>query len=151
MRWLPLALARLTLGVLFVSTGWGKVHDLGSVAAYFAQLGIPAPAFEAALVGWSELVCGALLLVGLLSRLATIPLIVTMIVALATARSPHVHGLTDLFRQIELTYLLLLVFVALFGPGWLSIDAAIGHGLRAPRLERQRRVPPAGLSPHGIP
>src|SRR5437763_12646395 len=82
--WLPPLFARLTLGVVFVSSGWGKVHDLGKVTQFFTSLGIPAPAFNAALVGWTELICGGLLLVGLLTRLAACPLIVSMIVAIAT-------------------------------------------------------------------
>src|SRR5689334_14947999 len=87
-RWLALLLGRLAVGLVFVSTGWGKVHDLPKVTAYFESLGIPAPGFHAVLVGYSELLCGSALVVGLFTRLATIPLIVSMIVAILTARRP---------------------------------------------------------------
>ncbi len=47
--WLAPLLARVTLGVLFMSTGWGKVHNLDKVTGFFTELGIPAPAFQATL------------------------------------------------------------------------------------------------------
>src|SRR5438874_1241787 len=78
-------LARLTLGVVFIGTGWGKLHGLDKVTDFFTELGIPAPGFNAVLVSSAEFVCGALLLVGLLSRLAAIPLIVVMTVAMNDA------------------------------------------------------------------
>jgi len=148
LQWFPPLFARVTLGVLFASTGWGKVHNLGNVTAFFVDLGIPFPAFNAALVGWSELICGTLLLLGLLSRLATIPLMVTMTVALATALRSEIHNLPSLFGLVELTYLVLLVFVAIGGPGALSIDAWIADRLEHPHDEPH--VPVARLSQHGV-
>jgi uncharacterized membrane protein YphA (DoxX/SURF4 family) len=44
-----LLVGRLTVGVLFVSTGWGKVHNLEKVASFFGELGIPMPALNATL------------------------------------------------------------------------------------------------------
>src|SRR5437867_12123456 len=82
-------LARLTLGVLFIGTGWGKLHGLDKVTDFFTELGIPAPGFNAVLAASAELICGALLLVGLLSRLAAIPLIAVMTVAILTAKLEH--------------------------------------------------------------
>ncbi|HSU38863.1 MAG TPA: DoxX family protein, partial [Polyangiaceae bacterium] len=84
--------ARVTLGVLFMSTGWGKVHSLPKVTAFFTQLGIPAPSFHAHLVSFVELIGGGLLLVGLCSRLAAVPLMVSMLVAILTAQRDQVHG-----------------------------------------------------------
>src|SRR5437868_15458663 len=74
-------LARLTLGVVFIGTGWGTLHGLGKVTAFFTELGIPAPGFNAVLAASAELICGALLLVGLLSRPAALPLLVSTPVA----------------------------------------------------------------------
>jgi putative oxidoreductase len=125
MVWLPTLIIRLCLGGLFISTGWGKIHDLAKVTGYFATLHIPMPDFNAALVGYSELICGALLLVGLASRLATIPLMVTMVVALATAKSGEIHAVTDLFGQLELAYVCMLLVIFFIGPGALSVDGAI--------------------------
>src|SRR5271156_1750111 len=72
-------LARLTLGITFVGTGWGKLHHLEKVTAYFTELGLPAPHFQATLVGSTELVGGALVLLGIGSRLASLPLLFTMV------------------------------------------------------------------------
>jgi putative oxidoreductase len=120
--WMPATVARATVGLIFLSSGWGKVHNLGKVTGFFAELGIPAPGLNAVVVSYSELVCGALLLVGLASRLATIPLLVSMAVALATAKAADIHGLSDLFGAVEFTYLALLLVIAVNGPGPLSAD-----------------------------
>lgn len=133
LSWLPLLVLRICLGGLFLSTGWGKVHDLTKVTGFFTELGIPAPAFNAALVAYSELICGALLLIGLASRLATIPLLTTMIVALATAKKGEIHGLTDLFGQVELTYVCMLFVILVIGPGAASLDGAIARQIDASR------------------
>jgi putative oxidoreductase len=114
--------ARITLGVLFVSTGWGKVHSLPKVTAYFAELGIPFPGIQAPMVSFIELFGGALLVVGLASRLAALPLMGSMAVAILTAQRANVHGLPDLFGLVEWTYLALLLWVALAGPGKISLD-----------------------------
>ena len=115
-------LGRVTLGVLFMSTGWGKVHSLDKVTAFFTELGIPAPGFHAVLVSFTELIGGALLLVGLASRMAALPLLVSMAVAILTAKRDEVAGLSDLFGLVEWTYLVLLAWVALAGPGRISLD-----------------------------
>lgn len=132
--WLALLLGRLAVGLLFVSTGWGKVHHLGAVTAFFEGLGIPAPAFCAHLVAWTELVCGALLVVGLLVRLAAIPLVVVMIVAIATARWPELHRPLDLVGFDELTYAVVLAMIALLGPGAASVDALARRARVRPRM-----------------
>ncbi|HEV3191926.1 MAG TPA: DoxX family protein [Polyangiaceae bacterium] len=131
-QWLPPLLGRLAVGLLFLSTGWGKVHDIPKVTAYFTTLGIPAPGFHAVLVGYSELICGALLIVGLLTRLATIPLIVSMIVAILTARLSDLHNVFDLVGFEEFTYLVLLVMIAILGPGPASLDHVVVRSLHNP-------------------
>jgi putative oxidoreductase len=133
MRWLALLIARLSVGLLFVSTGWGKVHDLQKVTGFFEHLGIPAPAFNAILVGYSELICGTLLVVGLLSRLAAIPLVISMIVAILTAKLSDLHGLFDLVGFDEFTYLCVLVIIVILGPGAASLDAILVRRLNWPR------------------
>jgi putative oxidoreductase len=129
-----LLLGRLAVGLLFVSTGWGKVHDLAKVAAFFESLQIPAPGFNAVLVSYSELLCGAALVLDLCSRLATIPLSVSMIVALITAKHAQIHGVLDLVGQDEFTYLTLLIMIAVLGPGRIALDALIAR-----RLDGERR------------
>ena len=53
-------LARLTVGLVFVGTGWGKLHSLPDVTEFFTKLGIPAPGFHARLVACTELLGGRL-------------------------------------------------------------------------------------------
>ena len=113
---------RITLGVLFVSTGWGKVHSLAKVTAFFTDLGIPAPGINAHFVSFLELIGGALLVVGLGSRLVALPLMGSMAVAILTAQRDQVHGLPDLFGLVEWTYFALLLWVAIAGPGRISLD-----------------------------
>jgi putative oxidoreductase len=123
-------LARLTLGVIFIGTGWGKLHGLEKVTDFFTELGIPAPGFNAILASTAELVCGTLLLVGLLSRLASLPLIVVMTVAILTAKSDALHGIADLLGFEEWTYIVLAVWIAVAGPGPLSLDRLVQQLLR---------------------
>jgi putative oxidoreductase len=123
LEWLAPLLGRCSVGLLFVSTGWGKVHSLDKVTKFFVTLGIPAPGLNAVVVAYSELVCGALLVLGLCTRLATVPLIVSMVVAILTAKLGDIHGVFDLVAADEFTYLCVLLMLALIGPGKVSLDA----------------------------
>ena len=115
LRGVALLLGRLAVGLVFLSTGWGKVHNVEKVTEFFTSLHIPAPGFHAVLVGWSELLCGAALVLGVLTRLATIPLIVSMIVAILTAKRGDIHGFFDLVAFEEFTYLIVLTMIAILG------------------------------------
>ena len=117
--------ARVVVGVVFVQSGWGKLNDLASVTEFFTSLGLPAPAFQAVLASTTELVCGALLLVGLATRVAAVPLIITMIVAIRTALWDQVEGVASLFTMIEFLYIVLCVWLGTHGAGPVSIDALI--------------------------
>ena len=130
MRWAGPTIARLTIGLVFVQSGWGKVHDLEKVTGYFTELGIPAPAFQAVPASNTELVCGGLVLLGLATRFAAAPLIVTMCVAIRTALWDQVDGLASLVGLSEFAYIALLVFLATDGAGPLSLDALIARGWR---------------------
>jgi putative oxidoreductase len=118
-------LGRLAVGLLFMSTGWGKVHSIDKVTMFFESLHIPAAHFQAQVVGYSELLCGSALVLGLLTRLATIPLIVSMIVAILTAKLPDLHNVFDLIGFDEFTYLVILVMIAILGPGPVALDAIL--------------------------
>ena len=132
-RWLaflPPAAARVVLGYVFLTSGWGKLHSLDQVTEYFAQLGIPAPAIQAAFVSGVEFFGGILLLAGLLTRVASFMLACTMTVALFTGVRDKIHGFDDLTGQIEFLYLLLLVWLTIAGAGILSIDAWLSRLIR---------------------
>jgi putative oxidoreductase len=122
LSWLPPTLARVTIGWLFLQTGWGKVHNLPQIIEYFRSLGIPAPEIQAPFASATELVCGALILAGLFTRLASVPLIVTMVVAIATAKKGDVHAVDDLFGIVEYLYIVILAYLGVAGAGPLSLD-----------------------------
>jgi putative oxidoreductase len=137
LRWLPPTVARLTLGWVFLQSGWGKLNDLPKVVAYFTELGIPAPQLQAPLAAGSELVCGALMLLGLCTRLASLPLIGVMLVAILTAKKAEIHELSDLFGFAEYLYIVLCLWLGAYGAGPLSLDA-----LFARSIERSERPLP---------
>ena len=122
LSWLPPTLARLALGVGFVGTGWGKLHNLDNITSFFTEQGIPVPGFNAVLVSSAELICGALILVGLLTRLASLPLIVVMAVAILTAKRGDIGGASDLLGFVETLYVVLLSWLVTAGPGPISLD-----------------------------
>lgn len=131
-RWLSPTIARLTVGLVFFQTGWGKLNDLDSVTTFFTQLGIPEPAFQARLASGAEFVCGGLLLLGLATRFAVVPLIITMCVAILTAQWESVDGLGSLVGLLEFAYIALLVWLGTDGPGPLSLDHLITRAAGLP-------------------
>ena len=118
-------LARLTVGVVFVGTGWGKLHSLPDVTSFFTDLGIPFPAFNARLTAGTEFFGGLLVLLGLCTRLASLPLAFTMVIAILTAKRANIDGITSLLGFEEWSYLVFFLWIALAGPGPLSLDALI--------------------------
>ena len=128
----PKLVARLTLGVVFLQSGYGKVTHLDKVTAFFSELKIPAPGANAVMVSVVELVGGALLIVGFGTRIASALLACTMGVALVTAKRAEIHGFGDLFGTIEWTYLVLLGWLMFVGPGKVAIDHVLAKrwGLR---------------------
>lgn len=131
----PVLLAiRLYWGWQFFQTGLGKLRDLDKVTDFFTSLGIPHPAFTAQMVGGLECVGGALLFVGLGSRLISLPLTVNMVVAYITAdREALLSFFSDpgkFYGADPFTYLFASLLILVFGPGRISLDALIGHLLR---------------------
>jgi len=125
--WLPLLIVRLCLAAVFIPTGWGKLHDLQKVTDFFTELGIPWPHLNAIVVAVSELGCGTLLLLGALSRLAAIPLIVSMTIAILTARRGDINSPADLFALDELIYMALAIVILVLGAGAISADGLVGR------------------------
>ncbi len=137
LRWLPPTVARLTIGLVFVQTGWGKVTNIQKVVGFFIELGIPAPEIQARLAATAELVCGTLILIGLFTRVASLPLIALMTVAILTAKRGDIHELSDLLAMGEYLFIVVLLWLGAYGAGPLSLDA-----LFARRLERGERPLP---------
>ena len=117
--------ARITLGVIFASSGLGKLQHLDKVIGFFTDLGIPAPQIQAPFVAGVELVGGILLIVGLASRISALLLSSTMVVAIATAKRADIHGFTDFIGLDEWVYLVMLGWLVLAGPGRFAIDAIL--------------------------
>jgi putative oxidoreductase len=118
-----LLFARLTIGWSFFLTGKGKLANLERTTGFFESLGIPAPAFHAAFVGGVEMIGGLLLLAGLMSRAAAVPLAGTMIVAYLTAhREDAFQSLGSMVDETPYAYLIVCMFVLAFGPGRIALD-----------------------------
>lgn len=122
-----IAVLRIVLGLLFFREGAGKMlgwfggEGLLATCSYFLQLGIPLPYLNAVLVSSVELIGGAALLVGFLTRLAVMPIAMTMVVAVLTAH-----------QQGGWSYPLLIIATctALFhaGSGPFSLDQRLSKG-----------------------
>jgi putative oxidoreductase len=132
-EWVARLVVRLAVGLEFFGSGLGKLGKLSGLIQYFRSLGIPAPEIQAPFVATTELVCGALIIVGLLTRPAAVMLCGVMLVAIVTAAAPekHItaswHGLLELFYLPEVLLLLLLAWLVLAGPGRASLDARLGR------------------------
>jgi putative oxidoreductase len=123
--WIPALLMRLFVGYFFMETGWAKIHNLDAFATRFAQWGIPHPAFNAALSGYTEFLGGALTILGLGMRFVSIPMIINMIVAILTVKLKNVTGLDDFAELDEPLYALTFVWLFFSGAGWLSMDGLL--------------------------
>src|SRR5581483_1901616 len=119
-------LARVSVGVVFAATGWGKLHDLEGVTKFFTELGLPAPGFQAGLVATTEFLGGLCILFGLVTRLAALPLSITMVVAIVTAKRADIDGVSSLLGLNEWLYLAIFIWLAAAGPGPLSLDRLLG-------------------------
>ena len=125
--WLPPLLIRLFVGYFFFETGWAKAHDLDGFAHRFAEWGIPHPAFNAALSAYTEVIGGALTIIGLGTRIVSIPMIVNMAVAIAAVNLKHVTGLNDFVELDEPLYALCYFWLMIDGPGPASLDYLIAR------------------------
>lgn len=138
-----LLIVRLYWGWSFFQTGTGKLGNLSKPTAFFTELGIPFPAFNAVLVGTTETVGGLLLLVGCASRLAAIPLTITLVVAYLTTESEALHAIfSDPDKFVSATpfqFMFAALLVLIFGPGAISIDRWIG--CEKPRASEAGRPP----------
>ena len=124
-------LIRLTVGLVFIGTGWGKLHTLPDVTAFFESLHIPMPGLNARVAASTEFFGGILILVGLGSRLVALPLSFTMVVAILTAKREAIDGFTTLVGFEEWSYLVMFLLIALTGPGAASLDYLISRRLAA--------------------
>ena len=137
------ALIRLMVGGVFLSEGIQKFlfpDQLG--AGRFVRIGIPLPEATGPFVGVVEIVCGSLVLLGLGTRLAAIPLLINISVAILSTKIPILigHGFWDFQlpklafygwwsmlheARTDLSMWLGLVYLLIVGAGTWSVDARL--------------------------
>ena len=106
---------RLVVAYVFIVHGWGKLTGIAGTAGFFGKLGIPLATFFAWIVAIVEFGGGILVLVGVLTRISSLLLAVTMLVAILL----HEGGF-----ELELTLLAMSVGLMLLGNGPLSIGGS---------------------------
>lgn len=136
-------LIRLSVGGVFLTEGIQKFLFADEVGVgRFVKMGIPSPEFTGPFVGVVETVCGALLLLGLFTRLAAIPLIIDMLVAILATKIPILlghgywsfnvrtlpyYGFWGMAHESRTDFAMLLssIFLLIVGAGALSLDARL--------------------------
>ena len=136
-------LIRIVVGGVFLSEGVQKfLYPAENGAGRFARIGIPSPDVMGPFVGVVEIVCGALILLGLLTRLAAIPLIINMLVAILSTKIPILlgqgfwgfslrnlpyYGFWGMAHEARTDFAMLLgsLFLLIVGAGALSLDARL--------------------------
>jgi putative oxidoreductase len=126
----PFLLAvRLYWGWQFAQTGWGKLHNIAKIAAFFTTLNIPFPAFSAHFVAGLEFIGGILLILGLGTRLVGFLLAANMFVAYWTADHEALGSIFSdpgkFYVADPFTFLFASLIVLIFGAGYLSLDHII--------------------------
>lgn len=120
-----IALVRLLVGAVFLSEGVQKFLYPALGPVRFAKIGIPLPHLSAPFVGAVEVLCGALVIVGLLTRLAAMPLLAVISTAIITTKIPMLHqGFWPMAHEARTDFCMLLglIFLLVEGAGPLSLD-----------------------------
>lgn len=125
--WLAPLLLRLVFGYFWAETGWAKLVNHSGFAERFANWGVPFPDLSAYLSGATDLVGGVLLMLGLMTRLATVPMIFNMLVALALVVLPGISTVDEFVELDEVLYTLVLFWLFMAGPGRASLDHLIAR------------------------
>jgi putative oxidoreductase len=123
--WLAPLAVRIVVGVVFMGTGWTKLHNLPAITKNFTALGIPAPEILTPFVSGVEFFGGLLLLLGLLTRFAAVPLMVVMVVAILSAKVADIDSLETFLGFEEVSYFVMFAWLAIAGPGPVSLDHLI--------------------------
>ena len=139
-------LVRVAVGFVFLTSGIVKFVFENQGEGRFLKLGFHEPEATAYFVGGVEIAAGTLLLLGLLTRLAAIPLVIDMLVAIGTSKLPLLFGpgpepvaaapkvgfwAFAYVARLDLTMLLLVSFLLVAGAGAYSIDAWLSRRLTA--------------------
>ena len=123
-------LIRIMVGAVFLSEGIQKfMYPAIRGAGRFESIGLPSPEFLGSFVGTFEILCGTLILLGFLTRFASIPLIIIMTVAIISTKIPILayEGFWKMMHDSRTDFAMLLgsLFLFIKGAGKYSIDHKI--------------------------
>jgi putative oxidoreductase len=124
------ALVRLMVGAVFLSEGIQKfLFPVALGAGRFAKIGFPFPAWIATGVAFFEITCGLLVIVGLMTRLVSVPLLIIISVAIVTTKLPMLvdQGFWAMAHEARTDWCMFLgaIFLIIAGAGAWSLDALI--------------------------
>ncbi len=126
-------LVRLAVGLIFFTQGILKFIDPNMGVARFTRIGFMHPYFTAHFVGSFEIACGLLVLLGLWTKVAAIPLLVVIMTAIATTKLPELLRVNQGFwymvsdARTDFAMLCSLLFLILAGGGAWSLDVHLGR------------------------
>jgi uncharacterized membrane protein YphA (DoxX/SURF4 family) len=124
-------LVRIAVGLVFFTQGILKYIDPNIGVVRFTRIGFPNPYFTAHFVGAFEVLCGLLLLLGLWTRLVSIPLLIVIMTAIATTKVPELFRANQGFwymvsdARTDFAMFCCLVFLISVGGGSWSVDARL--------------------------
>jgi len=127
---IPLLLIRLVLAYGFYVPAKMKWSDINSIIDWFKTLHVPAPALNAYMAASTEAAGVILLVLGLGTRIISIPLMVVMLVAIKTVHWSNGFNAGDNGFEIPLYYLIMLLLLLVYGPGRISLDNLIGRKIK---------------------
>jgi uncharacterized membrane protein YphA (DoxX/SURF4 family) len=122
---------RVAVGLIFFTQGILKYTDPHMGVTRFARIGFAMPNLTAHIVGAFEIVCGLLVLIGLFTRLASIPLLIVILTAIATTKLPELSHPSQGFwfmvsdARADFAMAMSLLFLLTAGAGPLSVDDRI--------------------------
>lgn len=121
----PLLFVRLILAYGFYTPAINKWQDINSIGDWFDSMEVPAPLFNAYLAAGTEMLGVVLLSLGLFTRIISLPLIITMLVAIKLVHWENGYNASDNGYEIPLYYILMLLVLITQGAGKLSLDYII--------------------------
>ena len=130
-----LLILRLVVGAFFIGHGAQKLfgafggHGLAGTGQFFESLGLRPGRLHATAAGWAELGAGVLLVLGLMTPLASLMIIAVMTVAIITVHAKHGPWVTDNGYEYNAVLAAVAFALAGVGAGGISADAAIGWGV----------------------
>lgn len=142
-RWVPVSsraiiLIRIAVGLIFFSQGLLKFLDPAMGVNRFTRIGFPHPAFTAHFVGTFEIICGLLVLFGVITRISAIPLLIVISTAIVTTKIPELFRPNQGFwymvsdARTDFSMFCCLLFLIIAGPGSWSMDGIWARG-KTPR------------------